>query len=143
MPLNYKPPMSPKAFVGFFVVFVLGAFGVIWVYDPPVAGEYHGLAEDLPMGALGPMELTLQEVDGKLIGQVTLPPSMLEGGGALTGTVDNSHVVFVTTDAGGRKMTWTGGHAHNHLSGSYWWGELDEQGRRATPRLGRWSAEIE
>jgi hypothetical protein len=140
MPSTYQPPMRLATFAALFVAFVLGAFVVIWVYDPPVAGDYEGFAEDLPAGASGPMRITLSEAAGLLTGRVTLPSVMVEGGGPLAGTLDGDRIVFVTIDPNGNKMTWTGRHSSKRLNGSYWWGELDEQGRQKIERLGRWSA---
>lgn len=139
---HYKPPMSPTMFVAVFVVLVVGSFTTVFFYEPPVAGDYEGIAEDLPMGASGPIALILSEADGRLSGTMILPPSMPVGGGAVVGTVLGDRIAFITTDEDGRKMTWAAGRGAKTLSGRYWWGELDEARLRDAEPLGVWSARL-
>lgn len=131
--------MRLVTFATLFTVLVGGAFGFIWLYVPPVAGDYVGWAQDLPAGAVGDLRVALHEHDRVLTGIVALPPSMPEGGGEIRGFRLKEGVVFVTTDKMGNKMTWHAATSLGKMSGYYWWGELSEDQRLEKRALGFWS----
>lgn len=142
MPPKYKPPMSLMTFGVVFGLFVVGAFGFVLVYAPPISGAYYGVAQDVPSGASGSIILILAETDGLLAGDLTLPSVMGQGGGALVGRMKNGRIFFVTTDGAGHKMTWVALVGHKSMSGDYWWGEIDEAALNGVARLGMWKASL-